>query len=357
MNEIAGDLFKVCLNSALDFCFCMAIILLIITMFRIKSPQLKYFLFLIPFIKLWYDTFTLFFNGALSPVLQLQKHNLDLWLSVGLGSSGVKLWSLIFSCIIANRSYSLGDIILGIIGSRIASALVVLWVLTSIFLLTRRYIAYFQYLKTMESNIEECRELNIFISPEVTSPMVTGVIAPKVIIPASLYSTLTPRELQLVIEHERNHIRRHDNLINHLISITRDIFFFVLPLPYLIKSIALEREKICDKMAIGEKAEKALDLARAMLKVAEMKIQGSNVRLSNNIPIMSLHSMKQSELTLRVNEMLTEGREKRGILKNSFAYLIIFLIVLKILIGTSFFTTSGVAATVTTIAFNIIVTA
>jgi hypothetical protein len=54
----------------------------------------------------------------------------------------------------------------------------------------------------------ECLYQNIFLSERVQSPAVYGIIRPRIILPA-YYAGI---ELKYVLQHERTHIRRCDNL-------------------------------------------------------------------------------------------------------------------------------------------------
>jgi hypothetical protein len=224
-------------------------------------------------------------------------------------------------------------------------------------LLARRYIIYFLYLKEVRGSLIECSEHGIFLSTKVSSPMVAGVIRPRIIIPVELYKSLSREELLLIIAHERNHIARMDNLMNHVIQVTKDLFFFILPLPYLIKKCFLEREKICDRLATGHTFEKALQLSKAMLKVAESRLPVEKGLFARIIPAGNLYFVKESEVFSRVKDILSFPGEKQGIFGNKYAYMLLALVIFKILIGASFFASSGLAETYGTLAMQIIVSA
>lgn len=86
-----------------------------------------------------------------------------------------------------------------------------------------------------------------FIRSEIVeTPLVIGWLKPFVIVPSSVLTGLSPRELETIIAHELAHIRRHDYLINILQSFVEIILFFH-PLTWWISSqIRRERENACD---------------------------------------------------------------------------------------------------------------
>jgi len=115
-------------------------------------------------------------------------------------------------------------------------------------------------------------------------------------------------------------------------------------------------------MVIGHTFEKALQLSKAMLKVAEFQIPlekglAWSGQCSRIIPATNLYFVKESEVVSRVKDILSSPGEKQGIFKNKFAYILLTLIILKILIGASFFASSGLAETYGTLAMQIIVSA
>lgn len=357
MDEIILLIFRACLNCTINFCFCLAIILIIIRFFHVRNPHMKYLLFLIPFIKLWFDSFTLIVHSNLVPVIPFNRKTLDLCFSIGLGSTGISVWPLIFSCIISHYAYSFGDIVLIIVGNKTALVSVFIWMSISLFLLTRRYITYFLFIRNMENSLVESLGHGIYLSAMKGSPMAMGILHPKIIIPIDLYKRLSNEELNIIVNHERNHIKRQDNLINHIIGITKDIFFFIIPLEYLIKKIFLEREKICDRLAIGKEIEKALQLSKAILKVAESQVNLRKDRLSGILPATSLYFAEKTELLSRITDILACPREKNGIFQSKLTYITLALIILKLLIGASFFASSGIAKTCASLAMKIIVSA
>ncbi len=88
---------------------------------------------------------------------------------------------------------------------------------------------------------------NVFISGKVESPAVYGIIRPKIILPES-YSE---RDLTYILQHERTHIRRADNLWRLLGFMAAAIHWFN-PFSWIfLKAFLSDLELACDESAVA----------------------------------------------------------------------------------------------------------
>ncbi|MBP5295328.1 MAG: peptidase M56 BlaR1, partial [Lachnospiraceae bacterium] len=88
---------------------------------------------------------------------------------------------------------------------------------------------------------------NIFISGKVVSPAVYGIFRPKIILPES-YSE---RDLTYILQHERTHIRRADNLWRLLGFMAAAIHWFN-PFSWIfLKAFLSDLELACDESAVA----------------------------------------------------------------------------------------------------------
>ncbi len=110
------------------------------------------------------------------------------------------------------------------------------------------------------------RRVRVVVTEKLTSPAVMGVLAPVLILPLSMVTTLPMAQLQLILLHELAHIRRADYLVNLCQLLTESLLFFN-PAVWLISAqIRQEREACCDAMATalaGERLQYARTLADA----------------------------------------------------------------------------------------------
>jgi beta-lactamase regulating signal transducer with metallopeptidase domain len=109
------------------------------------------------------------------------------------------------------------------------------------------------------------RAAQLCTSHEVIRPSVLGFLRPRVLLPAALVEHLTPQELEQVVLHEVEHLRRGDDWTNLLQKIGLVLFPLNPVLLWVERRLCAERELACDdrvmQSSAGRKAY-ALCLAR-----------------------------------------------------------------------------------------------
>jgi TonB family protein len=109
---------------------------------------------------------------------------------------------------------------------------------------------------------------DVLVSKDVEIPIVAGIAAPAVVVPAALARTLDPKDLERVIEHERAHLRRNDVVGNAVQRVMEAVLFFN-PWTYLIgRQLIAEREAACDDWVVNNAGE-ARDYAACLAAVAQ----------------------------------------------------------------------------------------
>jgi len=122
-----------------------------------------------------------------------------------------------------------------------------------------------------------CRELRInrvisfFGSSLVKVPCVIGWVKPVVLVPVSMFTSLKPAEIEMILVHELAHIRRYDVLINFIQTTMETLFFFNPAIWWLSRQIRIERENCCDDMAILKSGDR-LKYARALANLEESRL-------------------------------------------------------------------------------------
>jgi len=133
------------------------------------------------------------------------------------------------------------------------------------------------------------REVKIWLSEWVTSPVTIGYLKPIILMPVAAMNNLTPHQLEAVILHELSHIHRYDYFLNLIISFIKTILYFNPFLKLLVKSIEKEREHSCDEMVLqfqykpGEYASALLRLEQSNHRQMMMAAAGKNHDLLNRI--------------------------------------------------------------------------
>jgi beta-lactamase regulating signal transducer with metallopeptidase domain len=109
---------------------------------------------------------------------------------------------------------------------------------------------------------------NVFLSENVQSPAVYGIARPRIILPA----TYADKEIQYVLQHEKMHIRRADNLWRLLGFLAASVHWFN-PLSWVFLKIFLsDIELACDETAVSNYSkEDRKEYAHSLLNCAENK--------------------------------------------------------------------------------------
>ena len=92
------------------------------------------------------------------------------------------------------------------------------------------------------------RKINIIGGDKFSSPFTKGFLKPIIYLPLSIFTNLTPLQIEAIILHELVHIKKYDYLII-LIQNTIDKILYFNPFVLLIGNIARkEREILCDDL-------------------------------------------------------------------------------------------------------------
>jgi TRAP-type C4-dicarboxylate transport system substrate-binding protein len=130
------------------------------------------------------------------------------------------------------------------------------------------------------------RTVQLRESLAVSVPLVVGWLKPMILLPSSVISGLSVKQLEMILAHELAHIRRHDYLVNLLQSVIETLLFYHPAVWWVSGKIRHERELCCDDLAIkvcgGDKQSYAqaladLDDLRPTLQLAQAASGGSLV--------------------------------------------------------------------------------
>lgn len=111
----------------------------------------------------------------------------------------------------------------------------------------------------------------------VTTPIVVGIVAPAILLPASLAGGLSHEQLAALITHELAHIRRFDLLVNLLQRVVEAILFFHPAVWFVSRQISREREHCCDDCVVSA-GWPGVAYAEALLRMAELCAARGTVR-------------------------------------------------------------------------------
>ena len=106
------------------------------------------------------------------------------------------------------------------------------------------------------------------VSDEVRAPMTVGIFRPAMLLPTTLPRALTERELEDVLAHESEHVRRRDVLRNLIQELVIALWWFHPLVHRLARDSRAIREECCDDALLASgRCEKA-QYARTLLQAA-----------------------------------------------------------------------------------------
>ncbi|MBE7171368.1 MAG: M56 family metallopeptidase [Williamsia sp.] len=102
------------------------------------------------------------------------------------------------------------------------------------------------YVKRMALQLNIKRQVQVFISEYVDTPLVIGFLKPTILMPLACMNQLSMAQLEAILLHELAHIKRNDYLVNIWVAFVEILFFFNPFARMLLHSVKQEREYTCD---------------------------------------------------------------------------------------------------------------
>jgi bla regulator protein blaR1 len=141
------------------------------------------------------------------------------------------------------------------------------------------------------------RTVEICTTNRLERPSVIGFLAPRILIPEWLFARLTPGELDQIVLHETEHLRRGDDWTNLLQKISLILFPLNPVLLWMERRLCLEREMACDEGVIRvTRAPRAY--AACLTSLAERGVQRRSEALSLGV------WQRRPELVHRIHSIL-----------------------------------------------------
>ncbi len=121
----------------------------------------------------------------------------------------------------------------------------IIWIIVSLAIILMLTVTYFTTIYEVKDSTH-LRD-NIYLSEKVMSPAVYGIIKPRIILPASYRD----RDIELIILHEKTHIRSLDNLWRIVAFVIAAVHWFN-PLCWLfLKEFLADLELSCDERVLA----------------------------------------------------------------------------------------------------------
>lgn len=94
--------------------------------------------------------------------------------------------------------------------------------------------------------------INVVLSGRVLVPVVIGVFKPMILLPFTMFTALSPEQIETILLHELRHIKNKDQYINLLQTLLEILFFYHPAMWWISKQLRSEREKRIDEWVVGK---------------------------------------------------------------------------------------------------------
>jgi beta-lactamase regulating signal transducer with metallopeptidase domain len=141
---------------------------------------------------------------------------------------------------------------------------------------------------------------------ELDRPSVIGFFAPRILIPEWLMERLSPQELDQVVLHEAEHLRRRDDWTNLLQKLCLMVFPLNPALAFIERRLCGEREMACDEGVVRRtQAPRAYAACLAGLAERHMEHRAEALGLGARAKALTLSAFeRRPELARRVHSIL-----------------------------------------------------
>ncbi len=145
--------------------------------------------------------------------------------------------------------------------------------------------------------------VRIRLHPAISGPFVVGAFRSVVYLPLSAVTSLSPEQLDAVLSHELEHIRRADYVWNLIQSLIETLFFYHPAVWWIGSKLREQRELCCDDAAI-KSCDDPITYATALLSLEEQR---------RGVPSLSmaLNGQGKSDLLARISRILGEKPDSR----------------------------------------------
>jgi beta-lactamase regulating signal transducer with metallopeptidase domain len=148
------------------------------------------------------------------------------------------------------------------------------------------------------------RTAELCTSAEVERPSVFGFFRPRILLPPALLERLNAFELEQVVRHEMEHLRRADDWTNLFQKAALVLFPLNPVLLWVERQLCAEREQACDDQVLRSSGRKTYAICLTRLAEYAMLRRGFSLALGA--------FEQRSELARRVHRILLQPREPAG---------------------------------------------
>lgn len=165
------------------------------------------------------------------------------------------------------------------------------------------------------SCLQECsitKEIPIFSTAFLRTPILVGVCKPRIYIPISIVNDSSEEDLRLILMHELAHEKHKDNLVNHFINLAGVLYWFHPFVKLAFQEMRSIQEIACDE-AVLEVLDmpQRLEYGNTLLRFAERNALETFPAAASLINSKS--QMKRRILHIVQYEMPTKTKQRKSI--------------------------------------------
>ena len=146
----------------------------------------------------------------------------------------------------------------------------------------------------------------LLATEQTISPMLVGVLRPKIVLPESVLTRLTAGEVRMILTHEFMHWRRHDTWVGWLQVFVQGVFWFHPLVWFANARIRDEREFACDESVLRDASYDRDGYGETIIRVLTTA-RGRSLAMANMVGVFE----RGSRLQTRLEEIMSFDPTKR----------------------------------------------
>ncbi len=144
--------------------------------------------------------------------------------------------------------------------------------------------------------------LPVLSSNSQIEPGVFGVLRPVLLMPEGIANRLSTAELDAILAHEIEHVRRRDNLTSALHMLVEVLFWFHPLVWWIGAKLVAERERACDEAVIDQGSHEPEVYAQGIVNVCKYYVES---------PLTCASGVSGADLRTRIEEIMTSDVKSR----------------------------------------------
>ena len=132
--------------------------------------------------------------------------------------------------------------------------------------------------RSVNLNVALPKSLKVVSNSQLSSPVLSGILKPTLLVPEGFHSHFSVRQQQLMIRHELIHFHRGDNLFNLFALIFLAVFWFN-PLSWMAyRAFRRSQEIACDAAVLKQSTtEDQINYSKALVQCAERSLHSFSI--------------------------------------------------------------------------------